>query len=1113
MPPRRARPDVEVWDDFDASAQYDNAPDLVYSVSADGARLNCRAFDYVPPPAKRRKVCELSASHRAWNPMEAEDDDEFDFPPCNERGDAPQVQICDEPTRKRNYGEDPMTTWRDVWEQEFLEELMWGEGLRYAHANPCCSSCGACYEPPPPSTFTSSAASPTAPSESPAAEHDDPPLPSLDPPRPLGVSDIYCCWECGDFLQCRDCCLKRHQTMPLHIVQVWTGQYWRKVSLANMGLVYQIGHGGLPCVHPDPVVRNMVIVDEVIHTVRVRYCSCRGLSSLNPVRQLLRNRWYPVTVTDPETCVTFRALDVFRLAVVHANVNVNNWLKAIEERTDALKLSKVPDRRAGFHRAFRQYSFLLRGKRLGRGNDRSGLRGTRQGELALRCWACPREGVNLPEGWKTVGENEAYLYRPTLAFDANFRLKNLVRQNERHDPELGDGYGYFVKQEEYKKHIKSYISTCIAFKALSEKDTKATSGLRVSGVAGAICARHELVQPHGLADLQKGERFCNMDYVLLSVVAIMSFAALTVSYDIGCQFMINFFARMLKMPKKLQRDQESLDVTFGLPVWHGGIHEEACRTRHSLKYHDGVGRTDGEAIERVWSLLNPLSWATKYMGEGARHDWLEDKVDSVNFNKLITLVYLLARRYIVAIDEVKVQVSSFNLISKSIEPAVLHQWKGKISAWKKDRSSECPYTAPIIEGLSEAEVRRRLDREELDEAKAGRAGVEGTSQTAFLVAGMRLEAAQRRIVADLAGRAVLPMSLEGLINNRRRSLLEKITPFNDLLKTYMPGVPSLPSDVSGEKVVEPEHLPITMPSRIPGDKRRMVCAEGLPEKELQLRRAQARDALQLLRKKLHAKQYYIEFRNKNFTGQKQNTRARTMIVTLQERIDSDAETYRAARAAILALRGVDEDPDFPKLLAKDLQLEGELTEEDDGAARRLAEAGRQRNRHVHVSTSKHTMSWLWTANGIHSDTSVDKAEVEKTIRHLWARAYARKNRWVEEAELLREDMRRCLRSLESEAEMWRKRAEVDLGRGPAYLSGTRAYALRHHDLWLQLRDHFRTVWNRPVGKTKRRIFEHWQQLNDDAEVWLAESQALLGFDETSGDNASEAASSGAQASA
>ena len=118
------------------------------------------------------------------------------------------------------------------------------------------------------------------------------------------------------------------------------------------------------------------------------------------------------------------------------------------------------------------------------------------------------------------------------------------------------------------------------------------------------------------------------------------------------------------------------------------------------------------------------------------------------------------------------------------------------------------------------------------------------------------------------------------------------------------------------------------------------------------------------------------------------------------------------------------------------------------------------------------------------------------IQHLWARALARKDRWVEEAELLREDMRRCLRSLESEAQAWRERADVDLGRGPVYQSGTRAYALRHHALWLELRDHFRDVWNRPVGKTKRRMFERWQQLNEDADVWLAESHALLGLEET-----------------
>ncbi|TRM61977.1 hypothetical protein BD626DRAFT_548776 [Schizophyllum amplum] len=1079
MAPRRARDDLSVWDDFASSANYDNAPDLVYSISADGARLNCHALDFIPPPPKKkRKLCELDAPHRRWNPMETDSDDHFAFPESMDEWTLPREQVCDEPTRKRTYG------------VHFLEEMLWGEGLRYAQDQPRCTTCHACYSPP--STTPAAHADPCS------ASDEDPPLPSLDPPHPLEVSEIYCCWDCGDFLQCVDCCVERHRTMPLHVIQAWSGSYWERTSLTKMGLVYQVGHGGLPCVCPDPAIRTMVVLDAILHTVRYRYCSCRGLRTLNATRQLLRNRWYPATVTDPETCVTFNALDTFRLAAIHANVNVNNWLKAIEERTDALKLGKVPDRRAAFHRVVRQYTFLLRAKRFGRGNDRSGLRGTQQGGLAWRCWACPREGVNLPAGWQDVDENDAYLYRPTLAFDANFRLKNLVRANERHDPELADGYGYFVKKDEYKEHIASYMSTCIAFKALVEKDTKATAGLRVSGVAGAICARHELVQPHGLADLQKGERYCNMDYVLLSVVAIMGYAALTVSYDIGCQFMINFFARMKKMPGRLQWDEKDLDIIFGLPVWHGGIHEEICRTRNSLKYHQGVGRTDGEAIERIWSLLNPFAWATKYMGEGARHDWLEDKVDSINFGKLVGLVYLLARRYIVAVDELRVQVDAFRSICKSIEPAVLRQWKQDVNAWRKDRSLPCPYTAPIIEGLTEAEIRRRLDREELEDIKAGRAGVEGTSQTAFLVAGMRLEGAQRRIVADLNGRSVLPMNVEGLINNRRRSLLDKLKPYNDLLKTYIPGAPTVASDAACDTAVDPEHLPIVLPSSLPHNKQRMLCAEGLPAKELQLRRGVGTDALQQLRKKLHAKQYYIEHRNKSLTGQKANTRSHTMLATLQERIDYDAETYRAARRAILSLRNVDDDPDFPKLLAKDLQLEGEWRDEDDDAARRLAAAGRQRARHIHVSTGKHTMSWIWTANGVYSDASVNKDEVDKTIQHLWARALARKDRWVEEAELLREDMRRCLRSLEFEAEVWRLRADVDLGRGAGYYSGTRAYALKHQAQWLQLRDHFRNVWNLPMGKTKRRIFERWQQLNENAEVWLTESRGLLGFEDTDG---------------
>lgn len=45
-----------------------------------------------------------------------------------------------------------------------------------------------------------------------------------------------------------------------------------------------------------------------------------------------------------------------------------------------------------------------------------------------------------------------------LAFDANFRLKNRIRKNEHKDDLLGPGWGYFVEDEKYKRHIKNYVS-------------------------------------------------------------------------------------------------------------------------------------------------------------------------------------------------------------------------------------------------------------------------------------------------------------------------------------------------------------------------------------------------------------------------------------------------------------------------------------------------------------------------------------------------------------------------------------------------------------------------------------------------------------------------------
>jgi hypothetical protein len=42
--------------------------------------------------------------------------------------------------------------------------------------------------------------------------------------------------------------------------------------------------------------------------------------------------------------------------------------------------------------------------------------------------------------------------------DANFKLKNRIRLNERDDPSLGPGWGAFVEPTRYREHLKKYVA-------------------------------------------------------------------------------------------------------------------------------------------------------------------------------------------------------------------------------------------------------------------------------------------------------------------------------------------------------------------------------------------------------------------------------------------------------------------------------------------------------------------------------------------------------------------------------------------------------------------------------------------------------------------------------
>ncbi|KAJ6518235.1 hypothetical protein C8R47DRAFT_1031630 [Mycena vitilis] len=943
---------------------------------------------------------------------------------------------------------DPMSLFRPV-KAFFLDELLRHEGLGDHLEHPKCAHC--------------------------EKEWDAHTLDSIR---------LFKCCDCGQFLQCLECCLSNHQRTPLHTLEEWNGSFWVPCTLASMGLVYQLGHGGFPCLFPDDTERTITVIEApIIHQIRMRYCKCEKSDDADNLQQLMRNGWWPATVTDPGTCATFRSLEAFRMYNVVGNMNARDFMTSLERVTDTTAASGMSWRYKQFQRMARQWAFVKRVRRAGRAHDPAGVDETKLGETAVNCWPCPHEGRNLPENWRDVDPKYRFLFMLLLAVDANFRLKNRMRTNEIDDPPLGPGWGYWVDDGPYKEHIKKYVnekdvSTCIAFAALLQKDTRLTTGLRVSGVGGCVCARHECMRPNGLGDLQKGERYSNMDFIVMSALAGFCLLLLTISYDIACQWKINLLERMEQLPQAMQLDMKAVKVQCALPVWHAASHNTDCQDANSLSLKPGVGKSDGEGVERVWAVLNPASYATKDAGRGVRADVLEGKIDNHNYLKNVGQGYALQRKLVVAIAERDKQVKAFKQVNKTISRDLRKSWEDMIEAWLADDTKPNPYVLKLKDCPTEAEVRLQVRKDEEALAATGRAPLHGRrSATAFLTAGIQIEDSQRRIAAELKGRVLVAADRDNKITEWRLTLLNKIGKFRSLQKIYMPGVAVSIADAEAARDTDtappkPENVKLFMPSELAAHSianAEAVCIPGLLDMESRLRVGQCENCLVSLRSRLHGKRFLIGFRNEHVTGQVDSTKAASLIGQVGERVEGYAKRYRTGHGALLALKGQEAYPYLRELKADDVRLDGDAGESDAASRKKLAMIGMGRGARAPRNApgaSRRTMSWIWTAPG-----ALEKEEhrLHDSIRVEWARARARKDRWTEEVMLLREEMRRVLRYLEWQERWWRERAALRTDWSAAVAAGAYAYAMKQAGWHRRLAGYFQTKWDIPAVAAARHI--------------------------------------------
>lgn len=155
-----------------------------------------------------------------------------------------------------------------------------------------------------------------------------------------------------------------------------------------------------------------------------------------------------------------------------------------------------------------------------------------------------------------------------------------------------------------------------------------------------------------MGDLQVGERytFClflvkttaeylplrraNIDYILLSAIYGFALMALIVSYDIACQYLKNFWEHIPRLPSHLYPNIAPENLQGKIPKFHYDAHQKKDHAQYSFNFTRGVGRINGEGIERLWGWIKKGVGQTVEMGPGVCHDVLDDFFGYSNYRKM-----------------------------------------------------------------------------------------------------------------------------------------------------------------------------------------------------------------------------------------------------------------------------------------------------------------------------------------------------------------------------------------------------------------------------------------------------------------------------------------------
>ena len=287
--------------------------------------------------------------------------------------------------------------------------------------------------------------------------------------------------------------------------------------------------------------------------------------------------------------------------------------------------------------------------------------------------------------------------------------------------------------------------------------------------------------------------------------------------------------------------------------------------------------------------------------------------------------------------------------------------------------------------------------------------------------------------------------------------MRQIKKWREIQLTYMPGVIATLQEADEDndednEIVVAETIPLILPSGLDPAIREIICLHQVSEHERVLRMAHLQDSLAELRhtRKIRRKLLLNHYMQVAGHGTRSNTRSRTVLNGVENRITKFVERYRVAYKALLQL---DPNGDWRETYL-------ELKDSDNrGPGKEDSEKG--------TGDGSYFRSWIWLSNPRATDTAGGEAgeegaseeDVNELLRVEWTTSFARLERWTEEVELLQEEMRRVVTFLEWKSADWL--AKVDARQGTSTLdiqSGIGAYARKQAAVYHDLAVSFVKLW-------------------------------------------------------